>query len=223
MLNGKGRRQYIKVIILCVCLACNTVVAGTSMENLQLWMDESKKWPTSFSPNTGHRYWDISRNDTCSIEIKSSSVLSPEYKALNAFDMLLETAWVEGKPDEGIGEWVSVKITQNGNTVVRIIQIAVVGALVLQNYRNQNNRVKKMEIVFDYGNGRQRNDIIEFPDELSVVCTTPYSYDKSSLSIELTKGTSIEIRFIIKEVYPGSKWNDTCIPMIYISGSEMGW
>ena len=81
-----------------------------------------------------------------------SSVLAPQYgftyNPVNLTDGRLDTAWVEGKPGDGIGEWI---------VIVPAAGKRVRGFEILNGYHKnsdifrKNNRVKALEVILPNG------------------------------------------------------------------------
>ena len=128
---------------------------------------------------------------------KSSSTLlgkTKPYHVNEIIDKDPKTAWVEGKPDDGIGEWV--EFTFKPRIMLESISI-INGYTRSETLYQANNRVKKMRISFDDGtyfdrelkDGEHKPQIITLPE---------------------AKQTG-KFRLIILEIYKGSKYNDTCI------------
>ncbi len=138
------------------------------------------------------------------VSVKTSSKLDKQgnytYDASNL--LTPQTAWSEGVEGEGIGEWVEFTITTdfhigsswqigNGNTRNKEVWAA-------------NNRVKKMKVLVD-------EKVVGY-----VMLANAMAYQEFNIapgwlteSPVFRKGT--KIRFVIEEVYKGSKYNDTVI------------
>ncbi len=154
-------------------------------------------------------------NNICSFPmdfLKASSTLSSQgtknYGTKNLSDDDPRTAWVEGKKDEGLNEYLEIKTTENSmftNTLV----IYNGYQSTITNFKN-NSRVKKLGISLD---GKTEYQIqlldimggqtIAFPD---------------SINEALNDGNKHSLKLIILEVYPGAKWKDTAISEIYFQG-----
>ncbi len=152
-------------------------------------------------------------------EITASSVLAPQgkynYKAENIHDLTYKTAWVEGKSDYGVGEWIEYKLPP-GNP--RITEFCVANGLIrTKKAWQENSRVKTLGVTI---NGKpfttlhlkdvyaeQRFDVgeIGYPDR----------------DADLTGRAPIVIRFTILDVYPGTKYKDTAITEIYFDGIDV--
>ncbi len=146
-------------------------------------------------------------------EVKSSSSLNSEkgikYHAKNANDLSYRTAWVEGKPDEGIGEYLEYYFKNNSPRITEIIISN--GYMKSETAWKNNNRVKKLKLII---NGKLFG-ILNLEDS------------KSDQTFELgtfghnKNGTDLILRFEIVEVYKGDKFNDTAITEIYFNGIDV--
>jgi hypothetical protein len=140
-----------------------------------------------------------------------SSVLAPQYGFTygpeKLFDGKLDTAWVEGDPGDGIGEWIVIDL--GGSRSISALQI-LNGYHKNAGIYERNNRVKEIEIRTSSG-GRQ----IERLDD---------SAELQTVSID---GTSVLewVQVIIRSVYRGSKYRDTAITELRVvqRGSQPGF
>ncbi|GHV59086.1 hypothetical protein AGMMS49579_26710 [Spirochaetia bacterium] len=131
-------------------------------------------------------------------KISASSVLEERYKIENLIDKTWQS-WAEGSGGDGVGESFSVEF----KLPVKL------GGFILKNgygqldYFYKNNRVKSFEVLFDNEtSGRIIKTNDTFEHEWYNFPGTVYVSDY----IECTK-----ITFIIREIYPGTHYNDTCI------------
>ena len=74
-------------------------------------------------------------------KIKASSSLGDSYKAEFANDLSYKTAWVEGKKDEGIGEYLEYYFKNDSPRITEIIISN--GYMKSEETWKNNNRVKK--------------------------------------------------------------------------------
>ena len=113
------------------------------------------------------------------------------------------TPWVEGVDGNGVGEYLNVEFEEEINNVT-----------ILNGYVDpykkhlfyQNNRLHKIEIVSEEPSFR-----IDYIFE-------DFVYYADILMPSETK----QIKIIIKEVYPGTKYNDTCISGIVARSTRVG-
>lgn len=133
---------------------------------------------------------------TSSSTLKASS--NNSYEPSLVTDWKRDTAWVEGKEDDGIGEWI--KLEKNSPVKISGIEITN-GYTKSEKVYKANNRVKTIKIEFSNGESITKglndefgaNNLIEFDNAIE----TNY------------------IKLTILEVYKGSKYTDTCISEIH--------
>ncbi|WP_345122195.1 NADase-type glycan-binding domain-containing protein [Hymenobacter antarcticus] len=146
-------------------------------------------------------------------EVKSSSSLNSEkgikYQAKNANDLNYRTAWVEGKPDEGVGEYLEYYFKNNSPRITEIIISN--GYMKSETAWKNNNRVKKLKLSV---NGKPFG-ILNLEDSKSdqKFKLGTFGHNKN--------GTDLILRFEIVEVYKGGKFNDTAITEIYFDGIDV--
>lgn len=150
---------------------------------------------------------------------KASSTLkekTTEYKAQGAFNTFITNGylsallwnpknipWVEGKTDNGIGEYIEVDLTNKpALNRIKSINLNILGGYVDPQKPYlfmQNNRIKKLLVETDTG----FSQLVDFED---VAEFTEISLPAKTKHIKLT----------IKEVYKGTKYSDTCISAVDI-------
>ncbi|MCC9070135.1 hypothetical protein LNQ49_00755 [Flavobacterium sp. F-65] len=146
-------------------------------------------------------------------KVRASSYLnsdkSTNYEAKNANDLSYQTAWVEGKTDEGIGEYLEYYFL---NKSPRITQIIISNGYVKsESVWKNNNRVKKLRLstngkVFGILNLEDTKN-----DQIFEVGTLGHNKN----------GTDLILKIEIIEVYKGDKFNDTAITEIYFNGIDV--
>jgi hypothetical protein len=116
------------------------------------------------------------------------------------FDKASDTAWVEGVPGQGIGEWV----------VVEFDQYRLVTAIEIRNGYNKDRDIYEK-------NGRVREIKLEFSERQKRSVTLKDT--GTPQPIALPKDQPLKaywIKFTIESVYPGSKFDDTAISELHI-------
>ena len=145
--------------------------------------------------------------------VKTSSFLIEgdiEYTGNNLYPVYMKDSnlpWVEGVKGPGIGEWVEMKLKSIGYPVSSfLISNGYVdfGKPYLYDF---NSRVKRLRIT-----SKELN--IDFKVELE---DTP-NFQEIHLPKEITE-LETTFRFTIMEVYPGTKWEDTCLNLIIPLGN----
>lgn len=176
---------------------------------------------------TYESYWDIlgvgcswycgGGQDT----ISASSSLKPykgiNYSAKNIHDLSYKTAWIEGVPGYGIGEYVMYHFPPENPRITEII--IVNGYAKSQKAWKDNSRVKKLKMyvndepfaILNLEDSRQEQ---HFRFE-------PLGYgDRENWEL-LQEKPWWTIKFEIVEVYKGDKYDDTAITQIYFDGIDV--
>ena len=142
-------------------------------------------------------------------KIKASSSLGDSYKAEFANDLSYKTAWVEGKKDEGIGEYLEYYFKNDSPRITEIIISN--GYMKSEETWKNNNRVKKLKL---YVNGVPLG-VLNLKDS-----RTDQYFEIGTLGHNKNR-TDLILKFEILEVYKGSKYNDTAITEIYFDGIDV--
>ena len=142
-------------------------------------------------------------------KIKASSSLGDSYKAEFANDLSYKTAWVEGKKDEGIGEYLEYYFKNDSPRITE--SIISNGYMKSEETWKNNNRVKKLKL---YVNGVPFG-VLNLKDS-----RTDQYFSVGTLGHN-KNGTDLILKFEILEVYKGSKYNDTAITEIYFDGIDV--
>ncbi len=139
--------------------------------------------------------WEADWTITASSRLKPEESLSYEPDLIMDYDT--STAWVEGKANDGIGEWVKFKLPDNEKVRINKIEIT--------------NGYQKSEELY-YANNRVRKIQIDFSDGTSVIEELADNNfgDVDTIYLPQEKLTSY-VKITILDVYAGSKYKDTCI------------
>jgi hypothetical protein len=187
----------------------------------KLTKEEQKELDTLLEKNdeTISSVWDIVGGE-CSwycgggnYDVRTSSSLAKSkagsYAALSASDLSYQTAWVEGKEGNGIGEHLEYIFK---NDAPRITSIIISNGYVKSGsaWKN-NNRVKKLKL---YVNGKPYR-ILKLEDTMD-----DQVFEIGTLGRN-KNGKDMILRFEILEVYKGDKYNDTAITEIYFDGIDV--
>ena len=128
------------------------------------------------------------------------------------FDGLPETAWVVRTARSGIGEYVRFSL----DTAIDRIEIFNGYQRSTVNfpekdtwsYFGKNNRVKTLDLVWDGGGLVEKLDLAD-------------TREVQRFNVSLPAGI---YRAVIADVYPGSRWNDTCMgEMTFFPGTAAGF
>jgi len=139
--------------------------------------------------------------------VKSSSTLlgrTKPYHVKEIKDNDPKTAWVEGKADDGIGEWV--EFTYDPPVILERISV-INGYMRSETLYYANNRVKKIRISFD--DGTHFDQVLKDGELKPQIITLPEPKQAG------------KVRLTILETYKGSKYNDTCISEIIFDYSPL--
>lgn len=144
---------------------------------------------------------------TASSSLKSNNAINYDPKAAN--DLSYKTAWVEGKKDEGIGEYIEYTFENNSPRITSIIISN--GYIKSSKAWTENNRIKKLKL---YINGTEfgiLNLLDTKDDQIFELGTFGHNTD----------GSDLVLKFEIAAVYKGLKYNDTAITEIYFDGMDV--
>lgn len=132
------------------------------------------------------------------------------YVPKNAYDFDIQTAWVEGKEDFGIGESISFHFSKFRE------EEPLTAVTIYNGYHRdvksweQNSRVKAFKV---FVNG--------IPVAMLNLKDTMEG-QKFNLSVAPQGDNPIQVAFEIVEVYPGTKWKDTAITQLIFDGEWQG-
>lgn len=158
----------------------------------------------------------MSRYAEASSELESGTMYS--YSANNVIDNDPATSWVEGVSGNGNGEYIKIYNYYAENKFYGFCSIEKIGIIngFAENERLffENNRVRTIRLDYSNivnGEWIESSAIITFEDTMDM-----QYYTFSSPVI------SDSFKVSILEVYPGSKWDDTCIAEFKIFPVEVG-
>lgn len=132
------------------------------------------------------------------------------YYAKNAFDFDIQTAWVEGKDDLGIGESILFHFRpfREGEPLTSVT--------IYNGYQRdaksweQNSRVKRLKMFVN----EKAVAVLELEDTMQGQVFL--------VRVDLEANKAVVIRFEILEAFAGSKWRDTAITQILFDGEWQG-
>lgn len=140
-----------------------------------------------------------------------SSILQPEkYGVYELFDQDRRDAWAEGVEGPGIGEFFEVTQLDHGGWVpiFSYNEMCIVnGYAKNETVWQENNRVKSMKLYFE----NEYMGTITLEDTMQ-----PQYIDLSPVNITVGNGCEATFRFEITEVYPGTKYDDTCVSGVIV-------
>ncbi len=160
---------------------------------------------------------------------RASSVLKADninrfgYEPINLFDGDLNTAWAEGAPDGGEGEWVEMDLAEGlGLEAVGIIN----GYTKNEALYIANSRIRKLRLDIEYASGAHYKRPGE-AESVEIVLDEKHfnelNRDAEAPFIDWLKDFGMgepvrKIRLTILEVTYGGKYDDTCISELYLLG-----
>lgn len=178
-------------------------------------------------PEEPGSYWDIlgvgcswycgGGQDTLSASSALKSFKEITYSAKNIHDLSYKTAWIEGVPGPGIGEYVTFHIPPQNP---RITEIIIVNGYVKSDEAwRENSRVKKLKMYLD----NKPYAILHLKDTKKEqhFKFEPLGYSDRGDWEQLQTKAWWTIRFEIQEVYKGEKYDDTAITEIYFDGIDV--
>ena len=146
-------------------------------------------------------------------KVSASSELKTQkknkYNAKSANDLSYETAWVEGKEDSGIGEFIEYSFQSKSPRITSIIISN--GYMKSDSAWENNNRVKSLKL---YVNGKVFG-ILKLTD------TKTNQTFKLGTFGHNEDGSDMTLKFEILEIYKGKKYNDTAITEIHFDGIDV--
>jgi hypothetical protein len=128
-----------------------------------------------------------------------------QYQSWMAMDGAPETSWVEGVAGPGVGEWIQLDFP--GIVEIHSINLDV-GYDRDADIFYANNRIKRATFIFS--------------SEEQVEMTFSDSRGMQTIVLARAPGPNIEttfIKMVIEEVYPGSRYDDTCLAEIEVWGA----
>jgi hypothetical protein len=156
--------------------------------------------------------------DITAIETSSTlpSTNNWDYSNSNLFDGNILTAWVEGVSGTGLNEKIIIELDNP-------IQLQFLGLAngFRQNEKTyiENSKVKKLEVtLYNDENRIEQKVTLDFPNRTFIELNEDNLFDVLELEMfweDMAKINKIELS--IKETYPGTKYEDTCISEIYIT------
>ncbi|HET8859294.1 NADase-type glycan-binding domain-containing protein [Marivirga sp.] len=154
--------------------------------------------------------------------ITATSQLEGNYEVNNLTDLNYNTAWVEGKNGDGIGEKIVINLEDYPLAAICLIN----GYTKNKGTYTTNNKIKKLRIereIVDYEDSTKTNiesreillDDLEFKEvsnnNLSEMMSIVEDYGEGFSRVR-------KITLTILEVHKGSKYSDTCVSEVLLMG-----
>jgi len=152
-------------------------------------------------------------------KITASSYLKPQgsnyYSATKAHDDSYKTAWVEGVPGFGIGQFLTYTIPATSG---RITTIIVVNGYVKSEIAYWNNsRAKKLKMYIN----NKPYAILNLRDQIANQRFDMLPIGYTERDVNLSSKPDYILKFEILEVYEGLKYQDVAITEIYFDGIDV--
>lgn len=155
--------------------------------------------------------------DTQTASSELNSLKEINYSASNAHDLNYKTAWVEGVPGYGIGEFLTYHFPPENPRITKVI--VVNGYVKSKKTWTENSRVKTLKMylndkpfaILNLEDTRQEQ---EFKFE-------PIGNGDRSDWKKLKSLPAWTIKFEIMDIYKGDKFDDTAITEIYFDGIDV--
>lgn len=165
------------------------VANGSSSPSAQSDNTSSKTNANNQNANKGSSNTDNTRSGALNISATASSTRAPlkafSYAAANALDNSLLTAWIEGVPGPGIGEWIRCDFDRE----IKLNQVSMTpGYFKTAPLWRQNNRLAAATLYFSDGSSRR----FTFPDRMQM-----QTLDTGGIRTRF-------VRLVIEDFYPGS-------------------
>ncbi len=172
-------------------------------------------------------YWDVlgvgcswycgGGQDTNSASSTLKAFKGINYSAKNIHDLNYETAWIEGVPGYGIGEYITYYFPPQNPRITDII--IVNGYVKSQTAWQDNSRVKKLKMYLD----SKVIAILNLADsrQEQTFKFDPLGYGNKKDWKTFQAKPWWTIKFEIVEVYKGDKYDDTAITEIYFDGIDV--
>lgn len=128
-----------------------------------------------------------------------SGQLGNSYGVRNLFGNSNAEAWVEGKPGQGVGEWVTIEFPD-----VRLVKALIIrnGYQKNRDIFEKNSRVRTLRLVFSDGE-TQRVSLRDSMDQQTITLNRPVRAQW--------------VQFIIDDIYPGNRYTDTAITKLFVT------
>lgn len=135
--------------------------------------------------------------------VTASSIVEPKegYPAYNLFDRSKEFGWVEGKPDDGIGEFIQIELDD---------EITLTGLEIYNGYQRSLDHFQKNGAV-------TRLLVSSGTQSSSLDLTNVFGAQRVFLSSPIT---GKNFKFTIEAVRTGSSWKDTAISELILLGKD---
>lgn len=202
--------KYIRIMI-CLIFAAMMAEAQKSVAEFNAeYSGEEYDFTVYENEKNGDSWYDGGQRVIVTASSALADRVKNKYAASNAHDSKLDTAWVEGKKDYGIGESITFtfdrKSLDKDEYTVRGFSMAN-GYVKTKKLWGDNSRIKKMKVFAD----GKAVAIVKLADV--------YGFQIVRIpEISLSRKRDTAIRLEILEIYPGSRFNDTSLSEVEFFG-----
>lgn len=140
--------------------------------------------------------------------VRASSILGTAYGAEKAVDGDLSTAWAEGAPGPGIGEWIEFSFPEGAGP--RLLLVAG-GFMANARLYDANNRVARLRIEFGYEGRKPEAVEVDVAPRAYPVSVPFSSFHEYATAIPLRTPICVSVRITVLAVEAGSRYDDTCL------------
>jgi hypothetical protein len=148
------------------------------------------------------------------VKARASSTLiekgrsSTMYSAVKAYDFSLKTSWCEGSKGPGVGEYIELSFSPFNADDLAVMN----GVAYSPKLYKLNNRVKDYSLVCTLEDGTVKTINGTFPDDVCSGSACTFKGFDPDFGGLIRIGQRIKkIKLVIRSVYRGEKFNDTCI------------
>ena len=147
-----------------------------------------------------------------------ASFETADYPFNHLFDGDTSTAWVAGKSNSGVGEWIEIELSLNASIFAAIVLIN--GYTKSEKTYYTNNRIKKIGVELHHNEGDYvYNDVVELEDLPYQVIDINTFAPMSSVIFSSDGYPNVKkIRLTILDIYKGTTYDDTCLSELFILG-----
>lgn len=206
---------------------CETVWRKVrSQQDFENLSTEDKKIYTN-CPDDKDDYWDIlgigcswycgGGLDTASASSELKPFKGIKYSANYSHDLNYKTAWIEGVPGYGIGEYLLYSFPPENPRITKVI--IVNGYVKSEKVWKENSRVKKLKMYID-GKAFAILNLADTRQEQTFSFDPIGNGDRKNWE-KLKSKPWWTMKFEIMDVYQGDKYDETAITEIYFDGIDV--
>lgn len=155
--------------------------------------------------------------------IRTSSSLGDNYVAEKMTDGNLNTCWADGAGEDGAGQFIDIEF----DSTMQVFAVLIVNGFARsEELFYKNNRVKQMDASGTcdpeaYISNRESFESYSDCDSAWKPVNAKIPWASCTIACDMGDASlcAKKLRLTVKEIYPGSKYDDVCISEIYILGA----